>query len=108
MHRHIFNGVRSFTASHIGQTLIVLCTTLFAIGGVFYRLVEGWSWIDSFYFTVVTLTTVGYGDITPETAAGKIFTMVYILIGIGVLVALVTEIGNNIVASRESTDIEDS
>ena len=38
--------------------------------------------LDSFYFSVVTLATVGYGDFTPQTDAGKLFTAVYVLVGI--------------------------
>jgi voltage-gated potassium channel Kch len=61
-----------------GTQLIV---TLIVIGTVFYRTVEGWSWLDAVYFSVVTIATVGYGDITPQTAIGKIFTIGYIFLG---------------------------
>jgi hypothetical protein len=54
-------------------------------GTWFYHAVEGWSWLDAFYFSVITLTTVGYGDFSPQTAVGKIFTIVYIILGLGVL-----------------------
>ena len=54
-------------------------------GTVFFTLVEGWSVLDSFYFSVTTLTTVGFGDPAPATAAGKIFPIVYILVGLGVI-----------------------
>ena len=58
---------------------------LILTGMVFYHQWEGWSWLDSLYFSVVTLTTVGYGDLSPQTAVGKIFTMVYIILGLGIL-----------------------
>jgi hypothetical protein len=64
--------------------------TVLLIGGtLFYRNVEGWSWLNSLYFCVITLATVGFGDITPSTTAGKVFTMLYVIMGIGVLVAVV-------------------
>ncbi len=63
--------------------------TLLAIGAVFYHNVEGWSWLDALYFSVITLATVGFGDLSPETDVGKLFTIFYVLAGIGILVAFV-------------------
>ena len=65
----------------------ILMTTLVAIifsGTVFFRYVESWSWIDSYFFTVVTLSTVGYGNIVPVTEIGKIATTILIFSGLGV------------------------
>ena len=45
-------------------------------GTIFYSLEEGWSVVDAFYFSVTTLTTVGLGDLAPETTLGKLFTVV--------------------------------
>jgi voltage-gated potassium channel len=59
--------------------------SILALGTWFYARVEGWTWLDSLYFSVTTLTTVGYGDLAPQTAAGKIFTIFYILVGLGFL-----------------------
>ena len=47
-------------------------------------------WIDAFYFCVITLTTIGYGDLTPKTAMGKLFTVVYIFVGLGLLAAFIS------------------
>lgn len=58
-------------------------------GTIFYHFIEKWTILDSIYFCVVTLSTVGYGDITPKTALGKIFTIFYILAGIGIIAATV-------------------
>ena len=55
------------------------------LGTWFYWRVEGWGALDSLYFSVTTLTTVGYGDFSPHNPAGKIFTIFYIIIGIGIL-----------------------
>ena len=57
--------------------------TLTAVSTVFFRYVEGWSWIDSYFFTVVTLSTVGYGNLVPVTPHGKIATTILIVAGIG-------------------------
>jgi len=69
--------------------LTFLATTILVIGTIFYHYIEGWGWIDSLYFSVVTLTTIGYGDITPTTALSKLFTIGYIIIGIGIILGFI-------------------
>ncbi len=58
------------------------------IGTVFYHWLEGWSYLDSFYFCMISLATIGYGDLTPTTPAAKIFTIIYVINGIVILLAL--------------------
>ncbi len=66
---------------------------LIAAGSIFNWGIEGWSYLDALCFSVVTLTTVGYGDVTPSTDAGKLFTIFYILIGLGVIAAILPTFG---------------
>jgi hypothetical protein len=63
---------------------LVWLLLLMLVGMVFYHQVEGWGWLDALYFSVITLSTVGYGDFSPTTSASKIFTMVYILLGLSI------------------------
>jgi voltage-gated potassium channel Kch len=70
---------RSFQATGV-VALAVLVT-----GTVFYHIVEKLNWLDSIYFSVITLATVGYGDITPHTNLGKLFTIFYVLTGVGII-----------------------
>jgi voltage-gated potassium channel len=67
------------------RALLVLSSAVVILGAVFYHGVEHWSWLDAFYFCVVTLGTVGYGDLTPTTPWGKVFTMVYIIVGLSII-----------------------
>jgi voltage-gated potassium channel Kch len=73
---------------------ILVTFTLIVLGGgmIFYHIVEKLSWVNAYYFCVVSLTTVGYGDITPHTTAGKIFTTFYLMIGVVILGAFLNAI----------------
>jgi voltage-gated potassium channel len=55
-----------------------------SIGVAGFRLLEGFSLLDSLYMTVITLTTVGFGEVHPLSPAGRVFTMLLILGGCGV------------------------
>jgi len=67
-----------------------MTTFLVILGGsTVYHYLEDWSWVDSVYFSVVTLTTVGFGDFAPKTDGGKIFTIFYIIIGIGIILSFI-------------------
>lgn len=73
-------------------SLALLTLIAIASGTAFYSLVEGLRFVDALYFSVVTLTTVGYGDFAPQTDAGKLFTALYVLVGVGILLAFVTTV----------------
>ncbi len=77
-----FYKVSSLTIK-IGLVLILL---LVAAGTIGYRLIEGWEWIDCLYMTIITMTTVGFREVAPLSAQGKIFTMLLIVTSISVLV----------------------
>ena len=72
--------------------LIILC-----IGTSGYMLIENGSFIDSLYMSVITITTVGYGEIIPLSPAGRVFTICLILVGVGFVLYLVGEVTESMV-----------
>ena len=73
---------------HAFRYIAGLAVLVLATGTVVYHYVEDWSWVDSFYFSSVALTTVGFGDLTPTTDASKLFTVFYIFSGISLIGAV--------------------
>jgi voltage-gated potassium channel len=67
------------------SALLLAMVALVAGGATGFHLFEGWDWLDSTYTTVITLSTVGYGDFTPKTPDGKRFVMFLILVGLGLI-----------------------
>ncbi|AOM81439.1 potassium channel family protein [Salisediminibacterium beveridgei] len=82
------------------QVLFFFTFITFLSGTIFYSQVEGLRIIDALYFSVVTLTTVGYGDFTPQTDFGKMFTIIYTLAGIGIIVGFINKIASNTKAPK--------
>ncbi|MFV8826600.1 potassium channel family protein [Alkalihalobacterium sp. APHAB7] len=85
------------------QTLLFFTILTFISGTIFYSQVEGMRVIDAFYFSVMTLTTVGFGDFAPQTDFGKLFTVVYTLVGIGLILGFINKIALNIKPSKTIT-----
>lgn len=69
---------RELTLSLIAIVLLVL------IGTIGYSAIEGWNWFDALYMTIITVATIGYGETHPLTDLGRGFTIVLIILGVGV------------------------
>lgn len=87
------NKMELFKRFCLGLTIFLIILP----GGTYaYSYLEGWDYLDSLYFTVVTVTTIGYGDLVPQTDAGKIFTMIFPFIGIAMAFYFFSIIGNHV------------
>lgn len=69
---------------------------IISFGSLVYRYLEGWTMLDSIYFSVITLTTIGYGDLHPVSQGSKIFTIFYALIGVGLVFYIFTTIAKHL------------
>lgn len=72
--------------------LLSLTAVILMSGTFFYSGVEGFSKIDALYFSVATLTTVGSANLEPSTDFGKIFTVIYMISGIGIMLGLIVKV----------------
>jgi voltage-gated potassium channel len=82
------------------KALPVVAGALVLTGTLFYWRFEDWTIIQALYFSVVTLTTVGYGDLHPTSAETQIFTIFYILTGLGVFVALLASVAEKYISQK--------
>ena len=81
--------------------VVILMLILFFGSATFYHRVEKWRYIDAMYFAAATMTTVGYGDITPKTDAGKLFTILFVFAGVGIALYGLTLMSTHFVEIRE-------
>lgn len=95
--RELGTGLRAAFADTRVRTLLMLTATLIGLASTAFHYAEGWRWLNSIYFSVVTIATVGFGDFAPKTDVGKIVTIVYVLCGLGLFVATATAIADAII-----------
>jgi voltage-gated potassium channel len=87
-----------FTGKLKFALLILLIVVL--SGTIGFHGIEKWSLIDSFYTTMTTLSTVGYGDYTPKTTQGKVFTVFIIIFGVGTMLYSFGLISETVIEGR--------
>lgn len=96
--------LKKFAGIPFSTQLITALSVLLGLiigGTVAYHYMENWTWAQSFYFVVSTLTTVGYGDLAPTTDASRVFTAVFMLAGVAIAIASLGIIGTSYLKSRE-------
>lgn len=85
----LFQTLTSFLKDKEYRSLLLTTLMVVTGGSIFYHFVEGWRWIDCFYFSIITLSTIGYGDFAPQTDAGKLFTIGYIILGMSIILSFI-------------------
>ena len=92
---------------HRKLTYVIIVIVIILFGSAtFYHYVERWRYLDALYFSAATMTTVGYGDITPKTDAGKIFTIFFVFAGVGIALYGISLIAAHFVETREKFWLE--
>lgn len=88
----VARALRGIWDDRTSRGILIVAVWLLIGGTVIFMLIEGFSPIDSFYFCFITLATIGYGDLAPTTAVGKLVTVVYSIAGLGIMAALISTI----------------
>ena len=81
-HKRINFSTKDPIGKFITISLILIGFVILSTVGI--KLIEGWSWLDSLWHVIITISTVGYGEVHPLSQVGKIFTMLIIVVALGV------------------------
>ena len=92
--------------SHKVYLSFVMLAFLLLSGVVGFRIIADYNWVDALYMTVITIATVGYGEVVPLDATGKIFTVFLILTSLGVIGFSLSVITEYIVSKSNPVLIE--
>lgn len=82
------------------QLSLLLVVLLIAIGIVGYMLLEGMTVVEAFYMTIITISTVGFGEVRPLSPGGRVFTSLLILLGLATVTSVVSNAASIILGPR--------
>jgi len=94
-------SLSSQVVAAIGAFLGVL-----AVGTIGFHWLEDWTWIQAFYFSTTTLTTVGYGDFLPTNDTSRLCASLYMIVGVTIALGALGIIGTNYLSRREEVVIK--
>ncbi len=101
--RFLGNVLAAGGASRVTRGGIALLAMLI-VGSTGYVVIEGWSVFDAAYITVVTMTTVGYGEVRPLSPAGRAFNLFVMIGGVGLMLYILTVTVQAVVEDEVLTD----
>ena len=99
--RRLVTRIKNIARRHIIFDIFVIALVVWLVSGTLFSLVEGVDLFDGLYWALVTMTTVGYGDVVPRTEAGRVIAMLTIAAGIAVYTATVSVAASTIVEAAE-------
>lgn len=95
------NSVYSISNTYLNiRIALVLFFTSILTGILGFVWIEGYNWLDAFYMTVITISTVGYTEVQPLTSSGKIFASILILLNIGIFAYTLSVFSNYVIDGK--------
>jgi voltage-gated potassium channel len=95
----VFHAIKIAFRTPRVVTLLSLTMFVAVTFALVIMVIEGWGLVDAFYFAVVSMATVGYGDLAPQTTPGKLITIGFLLVGIGIFVLTVGAIAEAVLSA---------
>jgi len=86
-----FFKMKEYSKEWLKLSIIIISILMIGTLG-YYFLEDGWSLLDAFYMVIISITTVGYGEIHELSPAGRVFTIFLILSGLGVAATTMTKV----------------
>ncbi|QJD84905.1 potassium channel family protein [Cohnella herbarum] len=100
----LLKGISKSVKDKNFQALFILILLMLVSGTLFYTEEEGMSFVDALYFCISTLSTVGHPNFEPQTTLGKIFTMIYIVVGTGLFLGLMFYVARGVFVRKDDGD----
>jgi len=91
----LYQALRNIWNDRASRGILISAALLLVGGTIIFMIIEGYSLVDSFYFCFITLSTIGYGDFSPSTDLGKLVTVAYGIVGLGIIAALISAIASH-------------